>query len=66
MAVLNKPLRKEVLRKQKIMYEIHCKSCVNKKEKSNTWCEGCNIYEKFLEIGKVLDSTLAPRKSEAG
>lgn len=63
MGIVNKEQRMATLRRQEMLYQIHCKSCVNRNEKSSVkWCDGCAIYEEFKKIGRILDDTVRERK----
>lgn len=66
MAVINKEVRLTALKRQKMLYELHCKHCINRNERNNVkYCPGCAIWDEFLKAGKVLDKTIAEREESA-
>ena len=66
MAVVDVNARLKALDRQKLLYNLHCKNCGNYNERNSPkWCPGCAIWDEFLEIGKVLDKTIAEREESA-
>lgn len=66
MGIVNKQQRMAALRRQELLYNLHCNYCVNKNVRTNTkYCPGCAIWDEFLKIGKVLDKTIAEREESA-
>lgn len=65
MGIVNKEQRMAALRRQELLYELHCKYCINRNTKSNTkYCPGCAIWDEFQDIGKVLNGTITERKED--
>lgn len=62
MGVINKQTRIKALDRQKLLHNLHCKSCVNRNVKNNTkYCAGCAIWDEFQQLGRVLNRTVRER-----
>jgi len=66
MTVINNEARLTALKRQKMLYELHCKHCINRNERNNVkYCPGCAIWDEFQKIGEVLDNTISDREESA-
>jgi len=66
MAVINKEVRLTALKRQKMLYDLHCRNCVNFNSHIQTkWCPGCAIWDEFQKIGEVLDNTISEKEESA-
>jgi hypothetical protein len=62
MGVIDMPRRLKACKRQKMLFAIHCKECINKNAKNDVKvCTGCAIYDEFRQIGKVLNETVRGR-----
>ena len=66
MAVVDANARLKALDRQKLLYKLHCKHCINWNERNNVkYCPGCAIWDEFQKIGEVLDKTITEREESA-
>jgi len=65
MGVIDKPKRILACKRQKLLWELHCKEvCEERDDNSNEPCYGCPIFEQLLRIGEVFNATVRERIEE--